>query len=78
MFVDEDEVAYVQQRITVSLDMARATTSDCARIAHQALAEGYGRHLAALKHFPDDRLSHETHLLTRVGEKRLEPLLSTS
>ncbi|GGA60314.1 hypothetical protein [Sphingomonas psychrolutea] len=49
MFTDNDEAAYLQQRIDISLGMARAATGDCARMVHEALAARYGRRLAALR-----------------------------
>ncbi|MEP7005136.1 MAG: hypothetical protein ABI810_04075 [Sphingomonas bacterium] len=48
MFTDDDEAAYLQQRIDVSLGMAQVATSNCARMVHEALAATYGRRLATL------------------------------
>lgn len=77
MFTDNDEAAYIQRRITTSLGMARAATSDCARIAHEALVEGYGRNLAALKHLPHGQPSPESAAHTGAEDMHLEPLPST-
>ncbi|MEO5865678.1 MAG: hypothetical protein ABIS14_07570 [Sphingomonas sp.] len=52
MFTDTAEAAYLQQRIKVSRDMACATTSDCARLAHVALVDQYQRKLAGLRRVP--------------------------
>jgi len=55
MFTDNDEAGYLQRRIDVSLGMARAAAGDCARMAHEGLAAGYGRRLAALRRIPQPR-----------------------
>ena len=57
MFTDNDEAAYLQQRIGASLGMAGAATSDCARLSHEALAAGYGRKLAKLRRVDQPRRS---------------------
>ncbi len=57
MFTDNEEAGYLQRRVDVSLGMARAAAGDCARMAHEALAAGYGRRLAALTRIPQSRQS---------------------
>jgi hypothetical protein len=57
MFTDNEEAGYLQRRVDVSLGMARAAAGDCARMAHEALAAGYGRRLAALRRIPQPRPS---------------------
>jgi hypothetical protein len=42
------EAAYAQKRAEASLEMALAATCDCARIAHQALANLYAARLQLL------------------------------
>ena len=42
------EAAYARKRIEASLDMALAATCECARIAHQALAQRYAERLDML------------------------------
>ncbi|WP_034161081.1 hypothetical protein [Sphingomonas sp. ERG5] len=49
VYIDNAEAAYLQKRVTVSLDMARAAASDCARASHRALANYYERALIALR-----------------------------
>ncbi|GHH24541.1 hypothetical protein GCM10008023_36700 [Sphingomonas glacialis] len=73
MFTDNDEAAYIQGRIDASLDMARAATSDCARIAHEAIAERYGSNLVALRGRPSTASS----ALLLMEETRSVPVPST-
>lgn len=42
------EAAYARKRVEASLEMALAATCDCARIAHQALANLYAARLEML------------------------------
>jgi aminoglycoside phosphotransferase len=49
VYIDDAEAAYLQKRVTVSLDMARTAASDCARASHSALANYYERALIALR-----------------------------
>jgi hypothetical protein len=43
------EAAYLEKRLEASLKMALAASGECARIAHQGLAELYAKKLASLK-----------------------------
>ncbi|QNA83724.1 hypothetical protein G4G27_06755 [Sphingomonas sp. So64.6b] len=49
MYVDNLEAAYLKKRVMVSLDMAEAAASDCARASHRALASYYEQALIALR-----------------------------
>lgn len=42
------EAAYARKRVEASIEMARAATGDCARLAHQALADHYTARLRML------------------------------
>jgi hypothetical protein len=43
------EAAYLEKRLEVSLKMALTASCECARIAHQRLAELYAKKLASWK-----------------------------
>jgi hypothetical protein len=46
---DDAEAAYLQERVRISLDMARTAACSCARLAHRSLAKRYEQELAGIR-----------------------------